>query len=163
MSGVEQANNKLCIKFGGFVQLSETATLRYLRNMTTIPVPKVYCAFRRWDRTFILIEHIDGEPIGKNWASRSKAENKSLILQLKNVLIQMRSIPHPRPGTLATADMQPLYDPRCWKGYLGFGPVANESDSTTIYPVEWTATLIFSLKNMLRGSHPKSGRICVDC
>lgn len=110
------------------MQLAEAVTLRYLRKETSIPVPKVYCAFVHRGETYILMERIDGEPIGKNWTSRSQAENKSLISQLRSILKELRGIPHPCPGALAAADMQSLYDPRCWKGYMGFGPFANESD-----------------------------------
>jgi hypothetical protein len=37
-------------------------------------------------------------------------------------------MPHPQPGVLAAVDVQALYDLRCFKGYLKFGPFANESD-----------------------------------
>jgi aminoglycoside phosphotransferase (APT) family kinase protein len=99
-----------------------------VRKMTTIPVPKVYCAFKHRHKTYILMEHIDGEPIGKNWDNRSDTEKESLMSQLKGIFDELHSIRHPRPGVLAAADMQPLYDPRCWKGFLGFGLFASESE-----------------------------------
>ncbi|TVY67526.1 hypothetical protein LSUE1_G010020 [Lachnellula suecica] len=129
VSEVQKVSEKLCVKFGSRVQLSEAWTLEFLRKHTSIPVPKVYCAFEGIKgRKYILMEHIDGEPIGDKWAEKSEAEKESLIAQLKAIFEELRNIKHPRPGILAGVDMQALFDPRCWKGYLGFGPFAKESD-----------------------------------
>ncbi|KAF8854049.1 kinase-like protein, partial [Acephala macrosclerotiorum] len=118
------------VKFGTTVQLSEAAALRYVSENSLIPVPQVYCAFRKDGVTYILMTRIDGEEIGLNWAKRSDGEKEQLVTQLKNIFEELRSMPHPRPGVIAAADMQALYDPRTWKGRLGFGPFANERDFT---------------------------------
>lgn len=129
-SGVAQVSAKYCVKLGTEVQLAEAITLQYLKKNTSVPVPKVYCAFKgkKDNTTYIVMECIDGEPIGQNWAEKSEAEKESLMVQLKDIFQQLRTIPHPQPGALAAVDMQALFDPRCWKGYLKFGPFANESD-----------------------------------
>lgn len=44
--------------------LSEAATMQFIRGHTSIPVPKVYCAFRRRDRRYIVMEKISGMPFG---------------------------------------------------------------------------------------------------
>ncbi|KAE8441990.1 hypothetical protein EG329_004116 [Mollisiaceae sp. DMI_Dod_QoI] len=119
---------KICIKYGPAVQLLEAAALRLVAQTTSIPVPKVYCAFRHRNRTYIVMELIDREEIGENWAKRSNVEKQALLDQLKGIFEELRNIPHPRPGILAAADIQALYDPRAAKGELGFGPFGKESD-----------------------------------
>jgi aminoglycoside phosphotransferase (APT) family kinase protein len=117
-----------CIKFGQAVQLSEAAALLLVAETTTVPVPKVYTAFRHKDITYILMDFIEGETIGKDWAERSEEEKESLLKQLKGFVEQLRNIPNPRPGVMAAADMQSLFEPRSWKGCLGIGPHAKEAD-----------------------------------
>lgn len=59
---------KMCVKYGQAVQLSETAGLMLVAEKTSIPVPKVYSAFRHDYTTYIIMDFIEGEQIGKNWA-----------------------------------------------------------------------------------------------
>ncbi|KUJ16631.1 kinase-like protein [Mollisia scopiformis] len=118
----------MCIKYGPAVQLSEAAALRFVAEMTSVPVPKVYSAFQKDRSSYIIMDFIDGEVIGEGWDKRSEAEKASLFAQLKDMFEELHNIPHPRPGVLASSDMQSLYDKRLWKGSHGFGPFANESD-----------------------------------
>lgn len=46
----------LCIKFGDSVTLAEANTLRFIAKHTSIPVPKVHCAFTHRGKTYILLE-----------------------------------------------------------------------------------------------------------
>jgi sugar-specific transcriptional regulator TrmB len=43
--------DKLCVKYGQLVNLSEASTLRFISENTSIPVPKVYCALSHSGRT----------------------------------------------------------------------------------------------------------------
>jgi len=116
------------IKYGVGVYLSEAAALRMVAENTSIPVPKVYTAFQRHDVTYILMEFIEGEPIGKGWEERPMAERESFLRELRGYFEQLRTIPHPRTGSIMAADMQSLYDHRIWQGELGFGPFRDEAD-----------------------------------
>lgn len=42
---------KICVKYGRRVHLSEASTLLFISEHTSIPVPKVYCAFTHSGRT----------------------------------------------------------------------------------------------------------------
>ncbi|TVY84373.1 hypothetical protein LSUE1_G003759 [Lachnellula suecica] len=129
MGGVLFLPRDMCVKYGYNVQLAEAAALRYVAKMTKVPVPKVYCASRHKRITYILMQRINGEERGKNWAQRSPEERESLLRQLKGYFDELRSIPHPSPGAIAASDMQSLWDPGLLTGDVGFGPFANESDS----------------------------------
>lgn len=119
---------RVVIKHGTEIQLSEASTLRFLRNKTSIPVPKVYCAFQLGKTKYIMMQHVRGKHINEGWVDRSTAEKEKLLQQLKGYFDELRSIPHPRPGTICGADMGPLFDRRIHLEGLGFGPFANESD-----------------------------------
>lgn len=52
--------------------------MRFIAAHTSIPVPKVFCAFTRHDWTYIVMERIDGDMIGSGWPHRS-TESKEKI------------------------------------------------------------------------------------
>ncbi|TVY92148.1 hypothetical protein LAWI1_G004856 [Lachnellula willkommii] len=99
--GVFQIPFNRIVKFGRDVQLAEAAALRFVAKNTTIPVPKVHCAFEHKHVKYIVMDRIDGEEIGKGWSERPEAERASLLRQLKGYFDQLRNIPHPRPGIIA--------------------------------------------------------------
>ena len=47
------------------MDLSETSAMHFIAQHTSIPVPKVHCAFVRRDSSYIVMEHIDGEMIAQ--------------------------------------------------------------------------------------------------
>ncbi|TVY37496.1 hypothetical protein LSUB1_G006544 [Lachnellula subtilissima] len=68
------------------INLIEAIALRYAAKHTTIPVPKVHCAFEHEHVKYIVKERIDGEEIGKGWSERPETERASLLQQLKDIL-----------------------------------------------------------------------------
>lgn len=119
---------KFCIKYGRDIQLSEATAQHFVQEKTSIPVPKVYSAFIKRGVHYIVMEKIDGEQIGQGWAERPGEKRKSLLQQLKGYVDDLHNIPNSNPGSVAGAYMQPLWEPRTYKGNLGFGPFANEHD-----------------------------------
>jgi hypothetical protein len=117
-----------CVKYGRTVQLSEAAALQFVAEKISIPIPQVYCAFERKNIKYIVTERIKGEEIGKGWADQPEPEQTKLLKELDGCFGEFRKIPHPRPGAIASAELQSLWDPRKFKGELGFGPFANEKD-----------------------------------
>ncbi|EKM75444.1 hypothetical protein AGABI1DRAFT_79892 [Agaricus bisporus var. burnettii JB137-S8] len=102
-------SNKLCVKFGHFVQLSEASTLQFIAQHTSIPVPKVHCAFVHKDCTYILMDRIDGKMLLLDWRSRSAESKEKILQQLKEFVTELRSLPPPGPG-ISNVDGGPLFD-----------------------------------------------------
>jgi len=48
----------MVMKYGTEIQLSEASTLHFIAEKTSIPVPKVYCAFEHRGMRFILMEFV---------------------------------------------------------------------------------------------------------
>ncbi|KAK3172936.1 hypothetical protein OEA41_006262 [Lepraria neglecta] len=114
-------SHRLCIKYGDRVDLSEASAMHFIAQHTSIPVPKVHCAFAHRDNTYIVMEHIDGEMIAQGWMSRSDESKAKIHSQLKEFIHEMRRIPPPRSG-VANVDGGSLFDPRISVPTWRFGP-----------------------------------------
>ncbi len=113
------------MKYGYFQHLSEAATMQFIANHTSIPVPKVYCAFSRKGRTFIVMERINGDYIGNAWFRRSKESREVILQQIKGLIAEMRSIAPPADASVASVTGGTLYDirlPDTPGGRARFGP-----------------------------------------
>ncbi len=79
-------SNKLCIKFGPLRHLLEASAMRFIAQYTSIPVPKVYCAFTRKGWTYIAMEKINGKMLGSEWDKRSDDSKAKILQQLKRMV-----------------------------------------------------------------------------
>ena len=86
--------------------------MQFIANNTSIPVPKVYCAFRHKEKTYIVMERIDGEMLGQGWFSRTKESKEHLLRQLRRLVAEMREIPALQDPKIASVIGGTLYDQR---------------------------------------------------
>lgn len=70
---------RLCVKYHPFLTLADAATLHFVAQHTSIPVPKVYCAFERKGLVYIVMGWIKGKNAGDGWYHQSE-ESKAKIL-----------------------------------------------------------------------------------
>lgn len=119
--------NKLCIKHGHLVQVSEAFTMQFIASHTSIPVPKVYCAFVHKGCTYIMMERVGGEMLAKGWYSRPGDSRERIFAQLKKMVNEMRALPAPCPS-VANMLGGPLYDPRFPGASLTIGPFQTVHD-----------------------------------
>ena len=110
----------LCVKYGPSRHLCEAEAMAYVAHHTSLPVPKVFCAFRKRGVTYILMERIKGVSIRKIWFSISANERDRLRSQLRVLLTALRSLSPPQPGRIGDVNYSKLYDDRIIAG--GFGP-----------------------------------------
>lgn len=118
------------LKFGKHVRLSEAFALQLVAANTSVPVPKVFCAFTRKGITYIFMEYIVGVPLNEVWDEMSKEDQERIVGELKGYFEQLRQIPRPRPGTICTAagDDHPVCPYRTPNIEKGAGPWQNEED-----------------------------------
>ena len=110
------------VKTGHWVHLTEGATMKYLAENTTIPVPKVYCSFLRNNRAYIVMERIQGEELPRARKSLSKDSLEGVFVQLRQIIQELRSLTPP-PGTgVESCVGASLYDSRIPRGNPRFGP-----------------------------------------
>lgn len=112
----------LCVKYERRVHLSEASTMRFISQHTSIPVPKVICAFTRSGRTYIVMERIKGDIIGRGWAKRSEDSKAKLLSQLAGMVREMRDLEPSQGMRVASVDGGSLFDCRVPGPSLRFGP-----------------------------------------
>ncbi|KAK6364927.1 hypothetical protein LTR64_008839 [Lithohypha guttulata] len=103
----------LCIKSGHAVRLTEALTMEYVRKHTTIPVPKVFCAFEHHGAVYIAMERLAGQPLGWEWARRSDDSKAYILQQLRDYVVQLRNLPRMSDcNSVAAIDDGPFLDER---------------------------------------------------
>ena len=116
----------LCLKSGRCVRLTEALTMEYIRKHTTIPVPKVFCAFEHHGAVYIAMKRLAGAPLGRGWTQRSEASKAHLLRQLRGYVNQLRSLPRMSGQDLVAAvDGGPFLDWRLPGSSGPLGPFAS--------------------------------------
>lgn len=120
-SSVLFLTSRICIKYGPLQHLSEADAMQFIGSNTSIPVPKVYCAFEQKGIAYIVMSRLPGSPIGQNWSKRSDQSKARLLEQLKGYIQEMRTLKPPTSGVKGVNGSK-LYDMRIPGGVHGFGP-----------------------------------------
>ncbi|KAK7419453.1 hypothetical protein QQZ08_010871 [Neonectria magnoliae] len=132
----------MCIKVTPFASLAEANTIRFVARHTSVPVPKIYCAFVHKGVTYTVMSKMRGKMAWYGWQNRTE-ESKSIILaQLRRMVAELRSVLPPKEVYVGAVDGGPLYDCRL-PGKLLWGPfpttrnfheaLANGADLGTAY------------------------------
>jgi aminoglycoside phosphotransferase len=109
------------VKAGRRVHLTEGATMKYLTEKTTIPVPKVYCSFLHKNRAYIVMERIQGEELPKAWKLMSEESIDVILAQLRKIFQELRALTPSGMGVESCVGGS-LYDSRIPRGNPRFGP-----------------------------------------
>lgn len=119
----------LMVKRGAGVKLAEAGNLEYVRNNSSVPVPKVYCAFTRKGCTYIVMDYIRGQTLWAWWQTASPEAKESVRRQLREYMSRLRSVPNPAFGRVSGLNGGKIYDIRytlgrgiCRHPEEGFGP-----------------------------------------
>ncbi|KAJ5218979.1 kinase-like protein [Penicillium cinerascens] len=120
--------DRLCVKYGRRVHLSEASTMRFISQHTLIPVPRVLCAFTRNGWTYIVMERIRGDMIGSGWVHRSEESKTKLLAQLREMIRELRELKPPETMKVASVDGGSLYDCRILGPSMRFGPFDTTKD-----------------------------------
>ncbi|KAM5441717.1 hypothetical protein MferCBS31731_003399 [Microsporum ferrugineum] len=110
------------VKTGSWVHLTEAATMKFVAENTSIPVPKVHCAFVHKNRAYIVMERVRGVCLAAVVGKCSEESRRSLFAQLKDMLQELRALkPPPNTGVESFAGGS-LYDSRISHCLPRFGP-----------------------------------------
>ncbi|RAH72564.1 kinase-like protein [Aspergillus aculeatinus CBS 121060] len=120
--------DSICVKYGRRVRLAEASTMRFISQNTSIPVPKIFCAFKRSGVTYIVMERIKGDIIGNGWVRRSEESKAKLLSALARMIREMRDLRPPESMGVASVDGGSLHDCRIPGPSLDFGPFATIQD-----------------------------------
>lgn len=81
------------------VHLTEGATLHFIAENTSIPVPKVHCSFVRKGKAYIVMERIRGERASAAWGRLSQDGRDKILGQLSEMVREFRGW-KPAPGVV---------------------------------------------------------------
>ena len=102
--------------------------MRFMAEKTSIPVPRVYCAFARKGKTYIVMERLRGKLLCQGWLQRSPESRAFILLQLKDMVDEMRA-PQPLSGmSIAGVDGTSLHDFRLPNTFDHIGPFKSVRD-----------------------------------
>ena len=86
--------------------------MQFVARHTSIPVPKVYCAFEREGCKYILMERVQGKILWADWLARSAESKEKILAQIKDMVDQLRRIPAPSGQGISNVAGGPLFDGR---------------------------------------------------
>jgi aminoglycoside phosphotransferase len=131
-----------CIKVAPMASLSEANAMRFVAQHTSVPVPKVYCAFVHKASTCLVMSKIKGQMAWHGWQSGTEQSKANMPNQLHRMVTELRSVPPPKGASVGSVDRGPFYDCRLpskllWGPYdtvRGFhAALANDTDFDTNY------------------------------
>ncbi|KAK1988416.1 serine/threonine protein kinase [Colletotrichum cereale] len=116
-----------CIKVKPHANLAEAHTMQFIARRTSIPVPKVHCAFVHQGATYIVMSKIDGQVAWLRWKEHPEASQRRILNQLRSMVSQLRAIAPTEGIGIANVDGGPVYDCRLPSKSV-WGPFATVRD-----------------------------------
>lgn len=94
---------------------SEIATIRYLKQHTSIPVPEIYYQDLNPDNdigaAFVLMERLPGRHLYKTWDGLSLDQKKVALSEIASVIVQFASLRFDKIGCLFEGGIGPIISP----------------------------------------------------
>ncbi|ESZ93188.1 hypothetical protein SBOR_6420 [Sclerotinia borealis F-4128] len=125
-NGVLNISSGICVKYGQLKTLAEASAMKFIGEHTSIPVPKTYCSFVHKGRTYIVMEMIRGDYMGRGWVYRTPESKARIHSQLRDMIAEMRRLV-PTTSRIANVDGGILLDGRIM-GPMQFGPFENTNE-----------------------------------
>jgi aminoglycoside phosphotransferase (APT) family kinase protein len=103
---------KAIIKIGP--PLSEAQAMDFVAKNTNIPVPRILSVFTAKGEVHIVMEYIRAPLLRDCWEVMSWEQRKSIVVQLRDFILQLRALTPLHPGKIHAAGGAEfeLYDPR---------------------------------------------------
>ncbi|WXC64563.1 hypothetical protein SNK03_010373 [Fusarium graminearum] len=116
------------VKTGRSVHLTEAATMRFVAANTSVPVPTVHCSFVHNNQEFIVVERVQGQTLAKALSASSKAEIDNILMQLRQMFQELRTLPPPPSTGVQSCLGGSLRDSRIPRSRPRFGPFKSIQD-----------------------------------
>lgn len=124
---VLKIGSDLVVKFGPGIDLTEAQTMMFIRDNTTIPVPRILDAYHEDGSNYMVMEYMEGTLLKYAWAKMSEAEQAVIIKEMRDYVGQMRRIPAPKDVLIGSVSGGPAIDRRQFDSATG-GPFRSEND-----------------------------------
>jgi hypothetical protein len=101
-----------CIKVTPGGSLSEANAMRFVAQHTSVPVPRVHWVFVHKGKTYLVMSKIKGKMAWYGWESRTQQSKAKILSQLRQMTVELRSVPPPEGTRVSSVDNGPFYDCR---------------------------------------------------
>lgn len=107
-------NQEIVIEYGRIVVPIETHKMLYVAKSTTVPIPKVYAIYQRYDEQmgeivmYIVMQYVQGKTLLRLWSSLDQERKPSFTHTLRTYIDQLRQLP--TPGYFGNIDGGPPLD-----------------------------------------------------
>ncbi|KAG6876625.1 hypothetical protein C0992_012225 [Termitomyces sp. T32_za158] len=108
----------------------EADTLRYIRENTSIPVPRVVASATHGEYAYTLMEVVEGIALDSVWPRLDAQQRSNVIAQLRGFISQLRTLPpppHVTRGSICSLHGHAMRDSRV-SSADPLGPYSSESD-----------------------------------
>ena len=117
-----QISKHLIVKTNARVHLTEAATMQFVAANTSVPVPRVHCAFVYKNQAYIVMERIQGCTLAHAFKTLSEADLKTIFAQLRRMLEELRKLSPPEGAGIQSCVDGSLRDSRISRSRPRFGP-----------------------------------------
>lgn len=102
-SGVSKIGRTV-VKYKRSVRITEALSMMFVRQATSIPVPKVHNVFTRGAQVYLVMEYIPGTSLEVAWQSMTPDGRRDICSQLAGYIKELRSLKPPHPGAVEAID-----------------------------------------------------------
>ena len=98
------------VKYGLQVDLEEGQNMIFIRNTTSVPVPKIYALFKDVEsgKNYVIMERIRGDCLNSVWTLLDHDQKLAIALPIRACFIELRKLPS--PDGYCSLDGKPLRD-----------------------------------------------------
>ena len=116
----------LIVKTSPFVHLTEASSLQFIAANTSLPVPRIHCAFVHRNRAYLVMQRVQGVSLAMAWPSLSAAQLSAILKQLRAMLAELRALTPPPGAGIQSCTGGSLRDARIPRSRPRFGPFKSE-------------------------------------
>ncbi|KAK2850548.1 hypothetical protein FQN49_005564 [Arthroderma sp. PD_2] len=116
------------VKTGRWIHLTEAATMKFVADHSSLPVPKVYCSFVHGNRAYIVMKRIQGVGLATALGKMPEESRLKIFAQLRDMLQELRALQPPSNTGVESFAGGSLYDSRIPRCLPRFGPFKTIQD-----------------------------------
>lgn len=115
------------VKLGPGLDLTEAENMKFIREHTRIPVPKILNSYEKDGMGYILMDFIEGEKLETLWTTLSTEAKDTILSELSDYVRQMRQIGASPKNNIGSVIGGPAVDRRSMGAIKG-GPFRSEEE-----------------------------------
>jgi len=113
------------IKRGSTVTQAEADAMMFVRENTSIPIPRVWNSYPgKEGYYYIVMDYVDGTTLEECWPTLDASSKQSIASQLRAQMDELRSLPPPSPPYIGGFGGTPCHDQR--RNAANGGPFSSE-------------------------------------